>query len=86
MMICGLTIGGLAAFSFGKKSIAGVAIGAIACLYAYYVSQSSLAGSLLDSYGLVWLLLPVMIVVAIGAFNRFGRGEQATVKDFMRVK
>ena len=53
MMICGLTIGGLAAFSSGKKSIAGVAIGAIACLYAYYVSQSSLAGSLLDSYGLV---------------------------------
>ncbi|MET4202996.1 hypothetical protein [Bradyrhizobium sp. LA6.12] len=35
------------------------------CLYAYYVTQVPLTATLLDSYGLVWLMAPLAAMRAL---------------------
>ena len=60
---CGLIIGSLSAFAKGKRPIS-ISLTVACCFYAYYVSQTSLTGSLFDSYGLVWLLFPVGAMMA----------------------
>jgi len=62
--ICGGIIGLLAFFARGRDPLS-ISIGAATCIYAYYVSQVSLTGSLLDAYGLFYLLLPVAAMMAV---------------------
>ncbi len=62
---CGLIIGGLSRFA-GLASPLSVMITVTCCIYAYYVSQASLTGSLIDSYGLIWLLFPFAVMIIVG--------------------
>jgi hypothetical protein len=63
-ILCGLIIGAISAFSTGDHPQSIVLIVAC-CIYAYYVSQTSLTGSLIDSYGLIWLLFPIVLMTII---------------------
>jgi hypothetical protein len=44
---------------------------AAVCVFAYYLTQSSLMGALSHSYALVWYLFPLLMAVVIHAFARF---------------
>src|SRR5262249_48888743 len=44
--------------------------GAAVCVFAYYLTQSSLVGALSHSYGLIWYLFPLLMAVMIHAFAR----------------
>jgi hypothetical protein len=44
---------------------------AAVCVFAYYLTQASLVGTLSHSYGLVWYLFPLLMAVVIHAFARF---------------
>ena len=44
--------------------------GAAVCVFAYYLTQSSLVGALTHSYGIVWYLFPLLMAVVIQAFAR----------------
>jgi len=63
-LVCGLIIGVLSAFAGGGGPLA-TTIAVACCIYSYYATQVSLMGSLLDSYGLFWLLLPLVVMAAI---------------------
>lgn len=60
----GIVLGGLAALARDRSPLS-IAVVIASCVYAYYVTQTSLTGSLIDSYGLMWLLLPIVAIVAI---------------------
>jgi hypothetical protein len=45
--------------------------GAAVCVFAYYLTQSSLVGALSHSYGLIWYLFPLLMAVMIHAVARF---------------
>jgi hypothetical protein len=62
----GLIIGVMSGFATRENPLS-ISITVVCCIYAYYASQTSLTGSLLDSYGLLWLLLPIAAMVAIDA-------------------
>lgn len=64
-LIAGIVIGILSALFAGVRSPLAAAIAVAACIYAYYVSQASLTGSFVDSYGLVWTLGTVALVIAL---------------------
>jgi hypothetical protein len=68
-IICGLILGSLSALAKDASPIS-VSLTVACCVYAYYVSQTSLIGSLLDSYGLAWLLLPIVIMLTLAAALR----------------
>lgn len=72
-IICGAIIGVLAFLARGRGPLA-VSLGTAACIYVYYVTQVSLTASLIDSYGLLYLLLPIVAMALIGRF--FGRPVQ----------
>ncbi|MDE2376685.1 hypothetical protein [Bradyrhizobium sp.] len=57
-VIAGVFIGLLSAVARGTDP-ASVVLQVVCCLYAYYVTQVPLAGTLLDSYGLFWLVAPI---------------------------
>ncbi len=63
-VICGAIIGMLAFFARGRGPLS-VSVGVVACIYAYYVSQVSLIGSLVATYGLFWLLSPLVVIAVI---------------------
>ncbi|MET4197297.1 hypothetical protein ABIB96_001285 [Bradyrhizobium sp. LA3.X] len=69
----GALLGLLAGLGRGKDPAA-VAITVAACVFAYYVTQSSLTGAFFDSYGLSWLALPLVVLwlssLLRGAFAR----------------
>ena len=66
MVACGLILGTLAALARGYDPLS-IAITVACCIYAYYVAQTSLTGSLIDSYGLLWLMIPLILMVTINA-------------------
>jgi hypothetical protein len=65
-MFCGAVIGLLTFFAQGEGPVS-LLLGVVACTYAYYVSQVSLIGSIVDSYGLLWMLLPIGLMVALSS-------------------
>jgi len=65
---CGLILGILVSFAGGRDPLS-IAIIVACCIYAYYATQVSLTGSLIDSYGLIWLILPLILMVAISAVS-----------------
>ena len=50
------------------------------CVFGYYAAQASLTGALLDSYGIVWLVLPIAAMVAASAAIR-RRSVTATLRS-----
>lgn len=76
MAASGLVLGILAAFARGRDSLS-IAMTVAGCVYAYYLTQSSFAGSLLDSYGLIWLISPLLLIIVIGAVRGRLRGAGA---------
>jgi hypothetical protein len=62
--ICGIIIGMLA-FHARRRDPWSISIGVASCIFGYSVSQASLTGSLLDSYGLLWLLSPLAAMAMI---------------------
>lgn len=65
---CGLIIGAVCSFA-GFDGPLPITITVACSIYAYYASQVSLTSSLLDSYGLAWLLFPIgamLIIQMIG--------------------
>ncbi|AHY53067.1 hypothetical protein [Bradyrhizobium japonicum] len=58
---CGLIVGLMAAFARNRSPLEIVTLVA-ACVYAYVATQASLTGSLVDSYGLAWLALPIAAI------------------------
>jgi hypothetical protein len=58
--IAGAIIGIISAF--GGTSPLSIAVTVAICIYSYYVSQVSLTGSIIDSYGLIWLILPLALI------------------------
>jgi hypothetical protein len=63
---CGLILGFIAAFARSADALS-VAITVASCVYAYYASQVSLTSLLIDSYGLVWLALPLVLMIGMAA-------------------
>ena len=76
MAASGLVLGILAAFARGRDSLS-IAMTVAGCVYAYYLTQSSFAGSLLDPYGLIWLISPLLLIIVIGAVRGRLRGAGA---------
>ena len=68
MVGCGAIIGVLASLARGRDPLS-ASIGTAVCAYAYYVSQVSFMGSLFDSYGLFWLLFPIVALVLISSIS-----------------
>jgi hypothetical protein len=68
-LACGIIIGLISSFGAGGSPLS-ISLSVAACIYAYYASQASLTGSLLDSYGLVWLLFPAAIMLSVGLFEQ----------------
>lgn len=65
----GIIIGALAFFARGASPLS-VTAGVALCIYAYYVTQASMTGALLHSYGLFWLLLPLFVMIAVSLSRR----------------
>ena len=65
-VIVGAIIGFISVFA-GTGDPLRVTIGVALCMFCYYVTQSSLTGSLIHSYGLIWLLLPILIMITASA-------------------
>lgn len=63
---CGIILGVTASLARDRGPLS-ITIVVASCIYAYYATQSSLTGSLIDSYGLLWLLLPIGLMVSISA-------------------
>lgn len=72
MILTGILIGMISFFANGRNPLS-ISLGVVACLFSYYVTQVSLTGSIFDSYGLVWLLLPVGLIVLINSAQEYFR-------------
>lgn len=57
-VIAGALIGLLSALARGTDPVS-IALQVASCLYAYYVTQVPLTGTLVDGYGLLWLVAPI---------------------------
>lgn len=77
LIICGVIIGVLAFFGRRQNPLS-VAISVSACAYSYYVTQSSLTGSLFDSYGLIWLVFPLALMIAASHAIGYARTRNPT--------
>ncbi|MGL9620802.1 hypothetical protein QRQ56_22570 [Bradyrhizobium sp. U531] len=63
-VIAGSLIGLISVLARGNDPMS-IAMQVAACLYAYYVTQVPLTATLLDSYGLVWLIAPLVTIRAL---------------------
>jgi hypothetical protein len=64
LVIGGIIIGaGSSLLASGRDPLSCASAVAI-CVFCYYFTQSSLIGALVHSYGLIWLLLPVIVIRA----------------------
>jgi len=63
-VIAGSLIGLISVLARGNDPMS-IAMQVAGCLYAYYVTQVPLTATLLDSYGLVWLIAPLAIMRAL---------------------
>ena len=71
-MICGIILGALACLVRDRSALS-IAFMIASITYAYYATQASLTGSLLDSYGLLWLLFPIAVMITVGYVIEFVR-------------
>lgn len=62
--IGGVLIGFISAHAKGRDPLS-ISLQVASCLYAYFLTQVPLIASLVDSYGLVWLLFPLFAMSAI---------------------
>jgi hypothetical protein len=70
MIVAGILIGTISFFANGRNPLS-ISLGVAVCLFSYYVTQVSLTGSIFDSYGLVWLLFPVGLIVIITSAQQY---------------
>ncbi|APG10537.1 hypothetical protein BKD09_19610 [Bradyrhizobium japonicum] len=63
-VIAGSLIGVISVLARGNDPMS-IAMQVAGCLYAYYVTQVPLTATLLDSYGLVWLIAPLAAMRAL---------------------
>ena len=68
-VLCGVVIGAISFLARGRTPLSAATCVA-ACVYAYYVCQTSFVGSLVDSYGLFWLLMPLAVCAAAAHITR----------------
>jgi hypothetical protein len=73
--ICAVLIGFLSFLAKERTPLA-VSIAVATCTYAYYVTQVGLTASLFDSYGLLWLLLPIIAMYASAVVLRRSQRKQ----------
>ncbi|AHY53097.1 hypothetical protein AB7M63_004698 [Bradyrhizobium japonicum] len=59
--VAGSLLGLISSLGRGRDPAA-IATTVAACVFAYYIAQSSLTGALFDAYGLLWLTLPLFIL------------------------
>lgn len=64
LIIGGAIIGTGASLLGDRRDPLACATAVAICVFCYYFTQSSLTGSLVHSYGLIWLLLPVIMIRA----------------------
>lgn len=64
MVLCGGIIG-LLAFLTRAGGALSVSLAVSACIFSYYVTQVSFTGLLVDSYGLLWMVLPLACMILI---------------------
>lgn len=65
LIAIGVIIGTVAGSARGRDPLS-VAIGVALCVFSYYVTQSSFTGALIHSYGLAWLLFPIVLIALAG--------------------
>ena len=58
--------GALAFFANGDDPFS-VTLCVAGCVFAYYLTQTSFTGSIIDSYGLLWMVLPLAIMKAMNS-------------------
>ncbi|MEH2511218.1 putative RecA/RadA family phage recombinase [Nitrobacteraceae bacterium AZCC 1564] len=73
-LLVGFIIGLISMFC-GYRTPFSVAATVAACIFAYYASQVSLTASLIDSYGLVWLALTIVVTWIVSFLARSKKSE-----------
>jgi len=73
-LLVGFIIGVISTFG-GYKTPFSVAFAVATCIFAYYASQVSLTASLIDSYGLLWLVLTIVAAWIISFLAQWKRSE-----------
>jgi len=66
VILSGVLLGTLAFFANGDDPFS-VALCVAGCVFAYYLTQTSFTGSIIDSYGLLWMVLPLAIMKAMNS-------------------
>jgi hypothetical protein len=64
MTLSGMIIGALSFFAHARNALS-ISITVVTCIFSYYLTQVSLTGSILDSYGLLWMLLPLVLAIIL---------------------
>lgn len=64
MTLSGMIIGALSFFAHARNALS-ISITVATCIFSYYLTQVSLTGSILDSYGLLWMVLPLLLVILV---------------------
>jgi hypothetical protein len=64
MTLSGMIIGALSFFAHARNALS-ISITVATCIFSYYLTQVSLTGSILDSYGLLWMLLPLVLAIIL---------------------
>jgi hypothetical protein len=85
LVLCGLFMGlAWGVIRRGASPLFSAAGGAV-CIFAYFLTQAGLVGTLTHSYGLVWYIAPLLLAVGIDAVARaslsqFSRGKEHAAK------
>jgi len=66
VILGGVLLGVLAFFANGNSPFS-VSLCVAGCVFAYYLTQASFTGSIIDGYGLLWLLLPLILMKAMSS-------------------
>lgn len=64
MTLAGMIIGALSFFAHARNALS-ISITVATCIFSYYLTQVSLTGSILDSYGLLWMVLPLVLAITL---------------------
>lgn len=75
MVLCGGIIG-LLAFLTKAGGALSISLAVAACIFSYYVTQVPFTGLLVDSYGLLWLVLPLVCMILIASLPIYRRRRQ----------
>lgn len=64
MTLSGMIVGALSFFAHARNALS-ISITVVTCIFSYYLTQVSLTGSILNSYGLLWMVLPLLLVILV---------------------